>query len=86
MSELLCAMKSCKDVFQRYAGKEGDNKTLSKKELSDLLHEQFGMSGSDADKQEFFAALDNDGDNTVNFEEFMVFVTSLCIILGEGCS
>lgn len=43
MSELLRAMNSCKDVFQRHAGKEGDSKTLTKKELSDLLHEQFGI-------------------------------------------
>lgn len=43
MSELLSAMKICKDVFQRHAGKEGDNKTLTKKELSDLLREQFGI-------------------------------------------
>lgn len=43
MSELLRAMKICKDVFQRHAGKEGDSKTLTKKELSDLLHEQFGI-------------------------------------------
>lgn len=41
MTDLPKAMELLRTVFKNHAGKDGDAKTLSKKELSELLHAEF---------------------------------------------
>lgn len=38
----------------------------------------------DAQYQKFFKTLDVDGDNVVDYKEFMVFVTSLFLIIQDA--
>lgn len=42
MSRLIGAMAGIIQVFQEYAGKDGDAKTLSKAEVKTLLSKEFG--------------------------------------------
>lgn len=46
----------------------------------------FLQKQNDAQSQKFFEALDADGDNVVTYKEYMVFLTSLFIIIQEGGS
>ncbi|XP_034552798.1 protein S100-G-like [Notolabrus celidotus] len=81
MPQLCQAMKLLRDVFDKYAGQDG-NKTLSKLELSKLLHTEFpGPGGANMDR--FYAALDNDGDGAVDFKEFVTFVAALTVMMED---
>uniref|UniRef100_A0A8C6SC85 S100/CaBP-9k-type calcium binding subdomain domain-containing protein n=1 Tax=Neogobius melanostomus TaxID=47308 RepID=A0A8C6SC85_9GOBI len=51
MSEVQQAMALLISSFSKYAGKEGDQHTLSKTELKEMLHNEFGdMLGKASDK------------------------------------
>ncbi|XP_074509689.1 ictacalcin-like [Sebastes fasciatus] len=79
MTQLPQAMALLGNVFDKYAGKDGDSKTLTKNELSELLHKELDMKPSNkGDVDKFFKALDNDGDGVVNFQEYVTFVAALC--------
>lgn len=74
------------EVFKEYAGKQGDKLKMNKAELKKLLTEQFpGMEEADDQEQvkELMAGLDIDGDSELDFSEFMIYVTSLTIIMNE---
>ncbi|XP_074509690.1 ictacalcin-like [Sebastes fasciatus] len=81
MAQLMQAVDSLLNVFDKYAGKDGDSKTLTKNELSELLHKELDMKPSNKGAvEEFFKALDNDGDGVVTFQEYVIFVVSLCMM------
>lgn len=42
MPELLAAVAVLSNCFKKYAGRDGDPKTLSKKEVKELLQAEFG--------------------------------------------
>merc|ERR1739838_512399 len=84
MSTLLKAMSDLKSVFDKYAGKDGDNKTLSKAELTVLLRTELPGAGSKAEMDKFFSMLDHDKDGVVDFTEYVTFVASLTVIINEG--
>ncbi|XP_018535999.1 ictacalcin [Lates calcarifer] len=85
MAGLPAAMAILMDTFDRYAGKEGDKKTLSKGELTELLRNELpGASASDkAAVDEFFSMLDDDKDGVVDFKEYVTFVTALTVICNQ---
>ncbi|KAL7393213.1 hypothetical protein ABVT39_008032 [Epinephelus coioides] len=85
MSELSEAMMKLQNVFDKYAGQDGDKKTLSKAELSNLLHKEFSVpkGTKSAELDTFFSALDNDNDGVVTFEEYVTFVAALATIQKE---
>ncbi|XP_008321340.1 protein S100-A6-like [Cynoglossus semilaevis] len=83
MAKLLQLLGSIKGIFAQYAGKDGDGRSLSKRELSELLREEFGITGS-ANKKElddFFDTLDQDKDNVVDYNEFLTFMVTLVAIM-----
>ncbi|XP_073340726.1 ictacalcin-like [Pagrus major] len=82
MPELTKAMELLRASFNKHAGKDGNAKSLSKKELSELLHAEFpGAAPECKDKADkFFKTLDNDGDGVVSFEEFVSFAAALTVI------
>ncbi|XP_016051381.1 PREDICTED: protein S100-P [Miniopterus natalensis] len=81
MSELEIAIGMLIDVFARYAGADGNRQSLSKGELKVLLEKElpgFLESGRDKDTVEkLLKDLDANGDATVDFNEFIVFVAAL---------
>ncbi|KAI1901515.1 hypothetical protein AGOR_G00035220 [Albula goreensis] len=81
------AMAQLIDAFHRYSGKEGDNKTLTKNELKELLQSELGeLLGKANDKaavDKIFKDLDTNGDSTVDFREYMMLVTCLTILCND---
>ncbi|XP_066241060.1 protein S100-P [Saccopteryx leptura] len=81
MSELEIAMGMIIDVFARYAGTDGSKNSLSKGELKVLMEKElpgFLQSGKDKDTvDKLLKDLDANGDATVDFNEFIVFVAAL---------
>ncbi|XP_023695500.1 protein S100-A1-like [Paramormyrops kingsleyae] len=82
-SELERAMESLITVFHRYASKEGDSNTLSKRELRSLMENELaGFLKSQKDPaavDKIMKDLDANGDGEVNFEEFVSLVVGLSI-------
>ncbi|XP_035306061.1 protein S100-G [Cricetulus griseus] len=60
-----------KNIFQKYAAKEGDPNQLSKEELKLLIQAEFPtlLKGSST-LDNLFEELDKNGDGEVSFEEF----------------
>uniref|UniRef100_A0A4X2LTZ6 Protein S100-P n=2 Tax=Vombatus ursinus TaxID=29139 RepID=A0A4X2LTZ6_VOMUR len=89
MSELETAMGMLIDVFDRYAGTDGNKETLTKGELKTLMEKEFpnfvknGKNNEVVDK--LFADLDNNGDSQVDFNEFVVFVAALTSACHKYC-
>lgn len=83
MTDLLDAIKCLRSVFDKYAGKEGDPNTLTRKEVSELLRHELHITEDSAEMRNFFSLLDNDSDGVVAFEEYMTFVAALSVICGK---
>ncbi|XP_020332944.1 protein S100-A1-like [Oncorhynchus kisutch] len=83
LSQLERSMQSLITVFHRYADKDGDCNTLSKKELNELMQTELGSflkSQKDpAAIDKIMKNLDQNGDGMVNFEEFVSLVVDLSI-------
>ncbi|XP_041648640.1 ictacalcin-like [Cheilinus undulatus] len=82
MSELCLSMGLIIDTFEKYSKKEGDKQTLTRGELSELLHDQMPIAECKCQHEvcEFFQKLDQDKDGVVDFQEFMALVSVLTII------
>ncbi|GAA6078833.1 protein S100-A10b [Tachysurus ichikawai] len=82
-SDLERAMETLITVFHRYAGKEGNSNTLSRKELRQLMESElsnFLKSQKDpATVDKIMKDLDTNGDGEVSFEEFVSLVVGLSI-------
>ncbi|XP_048008882.1 protein S100-A1-like [Megalobrama amblycephala] len=82
-SDLERAMETLIMVFHRYAGKEGSDVSLSRKELKQLMETElssFLKSQKDpAAVDRIMKDLDATGDGEVNFEEFVSLVVGLSI-------
>ncbi|XP_037386215.1 protein S100-P [Talpa occidentalis] len=81
MTELETAMGMVIDVFARYSSVEGDKQSLTRGELKALMEKElpgFLQSGRDKDAvDKLLKDLDANGDASVDFSEFMVFVAAL---------
>ncbi|XP_028281783.1 protein S100-A6-like [Parambassis ranga] len=77
MSGIKQAIILLRTTFDKYAGKEGDKHTLTKKELTELLRNEL----STAEVETFFQMLDEDQDGVVNFQEYATFVATLSVYL-----
>uniref|UniRef100_A0A671W9E4 EF-hand domain-containing protein n=1 Tax=Sparus aurata TaxID=8175 RepID=A0A671W9E4_SPAAU len=79
MSKIISSIALLQAVFDEHAGKDGDPKTLTKKEVADLLkNDNFPIEPSNqAEADQFFNMLDGDGDGVVTFREFGTFVLAL---------
>ncbi|KAJ3609763.1 hypothetical protein NHX12_024274 [Muraenolepis orangiensis] len=75
---LECGLAILHSTFQKYAGTDGDNKTISKKELSAMLKEQLPMLAGDECVTALMETLDQDKSGTLDFMEYCVMITTLC--------
>ncbi|KAG5842861.1 ictacalcin-like isoform X2 [Anguilla rostrata] len=87
MSDIQQAMVMLITAFHKYSGKEGDPLTLTKNELKNLLQAELGeILGTAKDQSavdKIFKELDRDGDNTVDFKEYIHLVCSLTMLCNE---
>ncbi|XP_074847815.1 protein S100-P [Carettochelys insculpta] len=81
MSELETAMAMIIDVFDKYAGAEGNKQTLTRGELKTLLEKELpNFLSSVKDKEaadKLLNNLDENGDSEVDFNEFVIFVAAM---------
>ncbi|XP_045690325.1 protein S100-P [Phyllostomus hastatus] len=81
MSRLETAMALIIEVFSQYAGADGNARSLSKGEMKVLLEKELpGFLQSGRDKEavdKLLKDLDANGDATVDFNEFIVFVAAI---------
>uniref|UniRef100_A0A3B3D988 Protein S100 n=1 Tax=Oryzias melastigma TaxID=30732 RepID=A0A3B3D988_ORYME len=81
MSSIIEAIAVLRCIFDKYAGKEGDPKTLTKKEMVTLLKEQLGGAPEKPEVMDkFFKDLDADGDGVVDFNEYVVLVVAIVLL------
>ncbi|MBN3317659.1 S10AA protein, partial [Atractosteus spatula] len=82
-SDLERTMETLITVFHRYADKDGDSSTLSKRELKELMEKElssFLKSQKDPGAiDKIMRDLDQNGDGQVSFEEFVSLVVGLSI-------
>ncbi|GCB78456.1 protein S100-A1-like [Scyliorhinus torazame] len=85
LTDLETCMQTMMAVFHKYACKDKDDKvfTLSNPELKELLSKElsgFVKGAADAEAvNKIMKKLDHDKDGEVNFQEFVVMVSSICI-------
>ncbi|XP_034967178.1 protein S100-A6-like [Zootoca vivipara] len=75
-------------TFHKYAGKDGDKNTLSKKKLKELIQKELtiGPKLQDEDIQALMKDLDHNGDQLVNFQEDATFLAALAMIYNKALS
>ncbi|MBN3277713.1 S10A1 protein, partial [Polyodon spathula] len=82
-SELERCMESLITIFHRYAGKEGCANSLNKKELKELMTNELSnflkSQKNPAAVDKIMKDLDQNGDQEVDFEEFVALVVGLSI-------
>ncbi|XP_060951863.1 uncharacterized protein LOC133028852 [Limanda limanda] len=75
------------ETFKRYAGVEGKKDTLTKKEFKTLLYAEMPIFDKGAESQERFSKmmkdLDQNGDQEIDFMEYMSLVASITECLNE---
>ncbi|KAG9462272.1 hypothetical protein GDO78_014494 [Eleutherodactylus coqui] len=75
--------------FRKHAGSDGNSGTLSQQELSEMAKKEFPSLCQSPKKDEIlkdiFAQMDIDGSNTVDFKEFMVFLSCITIAVEDCC-
>ncbi|XP_060112240.1 protein S100-A6-like [Heteronotia binoei] len=73
-------------VFHKNASREGDRNSLNKKELEKLIQKELtiGPHLSDAGIQGLMSDLDHDGNQEVNFQEYVTFLGAMAIIYNEA--
>ncbi|XP_063002421.1 protein S100-A2-like [Elgaria multicarinata webbii] len=74
-------------TFQRYCQKEGDQRTLSKGELKELLEKELPslktVEIKDGAFEELMSLLDTNKDNQIDFEEYIRFITAACTFVHD---
>ncbi|KAJ4931037.1 hypothetical protein JOQ06_025337 [Pogonophryne albipinna] len=84
---MLGAMAVLMKNFYKYAGTDGDNASMSKAELRDMLTTEIPDMVGDPEKlKAFFAGMDGDNDGQVSFNEYIKLVGCLMVILKEMMS
>ncbi|KAL2084207.1 hypothetical protein ACEWY4_019725 [Coilia grayii] len=82
-SDLETAMETMIKVFHKYASKDGNSGTLTRSELKTLMESELaGFLKSQKDPgavDRIMKDLDTNGDNEVDFEEFVSLVVGLSI-------
>uniref|UniRef100_A0A8C6S3N0 EF-hand domain-containing protein n=1 Tax=Neogobius melanostomus TaxID=47308 RepID=A0A8C6S3N0_9GOBI len=84
------AISTIMQVFDKYAGKDGNKDKLSKSEMKELIQAEMAPMLKDSKNpgqvDELFKCMDANGDDQVDFPEFMIALACLaCICHGKEC-
>ncbi|XDC49703.1 hypothetical protein R6Z07M_000885 [Ovis aries] len=72
-------------ICHKYSGRDGDENTLSKKELKELVQKELtlGEKMQDAETAELMDEMDQNKDQVVNFQEYVTFLGALAMSYNE---
>ncbi|KAM8920763.1 protein S100-G-like [Pelodytes ibericus] len=80
-------MVSIMAIFNKHSSKDGKPGSLNKDELCELVFQEFPTLCGNAKKDDImngiFGKMDMDGNNEVDYREFMIFLTFLSIAMQE---
>uniref|UniRef100_A0A452FFJ7 S100 calcium binding protein A6 n=1 Tax=Capra hircus TaxID=9925 RepID=A0A452FFJ7_CAPHI len=65
-------------ICHKYSGLDGDENTLSKKELKELVQKELTLG-----EMKLMDEMDQNKDQVVNFQEYVTFLGALAIIYNE---
>ncbi|XP_068850288.1 protein S100-A6 [Capricornis sumatraensis] len=72
-------------ICHKYSGCDGDENTLSRKELKELVQKELtlGEKMQDAETAELMDEMDQNKDQVVDFQEYVTFLGALAMIYNE---
>ncbi|XP_036609151.1 protein S100-A5 [Trichosurus vulpecula] len=78
------ALTTMVTTFHKYSGREGSKLTLSRKELKELIKKELCLGEvSESGIDELMKSLDRNSDQEIDFKEYSVFLTTLCMAYND---
>ncbi|XP_059943865.1 protein S100-A5 isoform X2 [Mesoplodon densirostris] len=79
------ALTTMVTTFHKYSGREGSKLTLSRKELKELIEKDLclGEKMKESSMDDLMKSLDKNGDQEIDFKEYSVFLTTLCVAYND---
>ncbi|XP_029360630.1 protein S100-G-like [Echeneis naucrates] len=74
-----CVM-SLTALFYKYASKDGDASTMTKKEVDEMLKCEFPAFYEESKESDVISALDQDKDGKMSMAEFMILISALSCV------
>ncbi|XP_063480839.1 protein S100-A5 isoform X2 [Symphalangus syndactylus] len=74
------ALTTMVTTFHKYSGREGSKLTLSRKELKELIKKELCLGEmKESSIDDLMKSLDRNSDQEIDFKEYSVFLTTLCM-------
>ncbi|XP_031822445.1 protein S100-A5 isoform X1 [Sarcophilus harrisii] len=79
------ALTTMVTTFHKYSGREGSKLTLSRRELKELIKKELclGEKLQESGIDELMKSLDKNSDQEIDFKEYSVFLTTLCMAYND---
>lgn len=79
------ALTTMVTTFHKYSGREGSKLTLSKRELKELIKNELclGEKMQESSIDNLMKSLDKNSDQEIDFKEYSVFLTTLCMTYND---
>lgn len=79
------ALTTMVTTFHKYSGREGSKLTLSRKELKELIKTELclGEKMRESSIDDLMKSLDKNSDQEIDFKEYSVFLTTLCMAYND---
>ncbi|XP_073904173.1 protein S100-A5 isoform X2 [Castor canadensis] len=78
------ALTTMVTTFHKYSGREGSKLTLSRKELKELIKKELSLGEmKESSIDDLMKSLDKNSDQEIDFKEYSVFLTTLCMAYND---
>ncbi|KAM8950053.1 protein S100-A5 isoform 1-T1 [Lycaon pictus] len=78
------ALTTMVSTFHKYSGREGSKLTLSRKELKELIKKELCLGEmKESGIDDLMRTLDKNSDQEIDFKEYTVFLTTLCMAYND---
>ncbi|XP_029789120.1 protein S100-A5 isoform X3 [Suricata suricatta] len=79
------ALTTMVTIFHKYSGREGSKLTLSRRELKELIKKELclGEKMKESSVDDLMKSLDKNSDQEIDFKEYSVFLTTLCMAYND---
>uniref|UniRef100_F1SFV8 Protein S100 n=2 Tax=Sus scrofa TaxID=9823 RepID=F1SFV8_PIG len=78
------ALTTMVTTFHKYSGREGSKLTLSRRELKELIKKELCLGEmKESSVDDLMKSLDKNSDQEIDFKEYSVFLTTLCMAYND---